>query len=521
VGVVSARGYISRLMMVQPGNDGRWGCYDRNMGSDDDLSEGPHRSLGFLALAHPGSTIRRALLVGFAAIFALWLVSMYELVARVTEAERRTTAIITRFTEGEERLFTVTAQVFLSSVYVRDAILDSGPDTIAFYREQLRTTRAEVERAFQQHLPDMDSAAEREHWTRLQAEVHDFWNGLSPVLTGHVTRNAAEAQAFLNRDVIPKRELIIRIAENIRMLNHEALQQQQAEVAELHRGLRRRLWWTSGIAIAFALGIAVLAARQTERLESRIRQQHLQERQHKRDLQRLSADLVRAQEGERRTIARDLHDEIGQALMTIKLDLGTVERSAQVSGAAAQSLAEARSTTDEAIQTVRNLSQLLHPPMLDDFGLAVTVNAYVRSFSQRTRIRADLVLDGMDARVTSEVEVCAYRVIQEALTNVAKHAHATSCRVYLQRLPYSLLVTVEDDGKGMDSGRTGGTHTQRGVGLVGIRERVSRLGGTMRLDTSAGNGTRLTIELPVASVEAKSHEASSETGLPAVSQERG
>jgi hypothetical protein len=84
--------------------------------------------------------------LGFAAIFALWLVSTYELAGRVTEAERRTTAIISRFTEGEERLFTVTAQVFLSSVYVRDAILDSGPDTMPFYRDQLRTTRVEVER---------------------------------------------------------------------------------------------------------------------------------------------------------------------------------------------------------------------------------------------------------------------------------------------------------------------------------------------------------------------------------------
>jgi hypothetical protein len=92
--------------------------------------------------------------------------------------------------------------------------------------------------------------------------------------------------------------------------------------------------------------------------------------QHKRELQRLSAELDDAREHERRTIARDLHDEIGQALMTIKLDLSVVDRSAQVSGSPAAALAEARSSTDHAIQTVRDLSQLLHPPMLDDFGLA-------------------------------------------------------------------------------------------------------------------------------------------------------
>jgi signal transduction histidine kinase len=89
--------------------------------------------------------------------------------------------------------------------------------------------------------------------------------------------------------------------------------------------------------------------------------------------------------------------------------------------------------------------------------------------------------------------------VQEALTNVSKHAQATSCRIYLHRLPYSLLVTVEDDGTGFDQGRLDGTKERPGVGLLGIRERVSRLAGTLRLETHPGKGTRLTIELPTAS----------------------
>ncbi len=436
------------------------------------------------------------ILFGFAGVFALWLVSAYELARRVAEAERQAAAITRRFIEGEELRLTVTAQVLLSSVYARDAVLDTGPDRESFYREHLQATRANVERVMQQSLTDVDSVLEREHWTRLQDELQDFWTSVSPMLRGEMSGNPTAAHAFLRRQVIPKRELIVRISEDIRTLNQDALQRQQAGVAALHRGLRYRIWWTSGFAAALGLGIAFLAARHAGRLESRIRVQHLQERQHKRDLQRLSAELVHAQEDERRKIGRDLHDEIGQALMTIKLDQGAIERSGQVSGAAARALAEARSTTDHAIQTVRDLSQLLHPPMLDDFGLAVTIEAYLRSFSQRTGVRTELVRDRMDARVASDLEICAYRVIQEALTNVAKHAQATSCRVYLQRLPYSLLVTVDDDGKGLDPERAPGTDDRRGVGLLGVRERVSRLGGTFRLETHAGKGTRLTIELP-------------------------
>jgi signal transduction histidine kinase len=343
----------------------------------------------------------------------------------------------------------------------------------------------------------VDSDLEREHWTRLQTELQEYWMGMSPVLSGELSAAPAEVHAFLRRDVIPKRELIVRISDDIRALNQDALREQQADVAQLHQALRQRIWWTSGTAVTLGVAIALFAARYAGRLEARIRQQHQQERQHTRDLQRLSAELVHAQEDERRTIGRDLHDEIGQALLTIKLDLGAIDRSGLVSGPAAHALSEARSTTDHAIQSVRDLSQLLHPAMLDDFGLTVTLDAYVQSFSTRTGVRSELVAERMNERLASELEICVYRVVQEALTNVAKHARATSCRVYLQRLPYSLLVTVEDDGKGIESPPMEGAQ-RPGVGLVGVRERVSRLNGTVRLETRADKGTRLTIELPVA-----------------------
>ena len=488
------------------------------MTSDEPPIETP-RYLRFFLFGRHDATLRPVLLIGFGIIFGLWLVSAYELVQRVTEADRQSAAITTRFTAGEELLFNVRAQVFLSSVYVRDAALDTRPDAASFYREQLQAMRTDVDSALERYLPAVDSNIEREHWTRLQTELQEYWESLSPMLVAQAPGSPADTHAFLRREVIPKRELIVRISDDIRTLNHDALGQQQADVAQLHQALRRRIWWTSGIAVALGLAIAVFAARYAGRLESRIRQQHLQERQHKRDLQRLSAELVHAQEDERRTIGRDLHDEIGQALLTVKLDLGAIERSGQVSGAAAYALSEARSTTDHAIQSVRDLSQLLHPAMLDDFGLAVTLDAYVGSFSQRTGVRTELVLDRMDARLPSELEICVYRVVQEALTNVAKHAQATSCRVYLQQLPYSLLVTVEDDGKGMEPESTNKTETRRGVGLVGVRERVTRLNGTVRLETRAEKGTRLTIEVPVDVGETSKSEAASPTAVSAVSQE--
>jgi signal transduction histidine kinase len=459
----------------------------------------PQTPVKFLLAGEQGSPIRRILLLGFSAIFAVWLISAYVLGQRVIEADRRVAALTTTFTAGEEVLFAVRERVLLSAVLLRDAALASGGATSS-HRDQLQTIRDEVERSLEQYAPSVDSSIEREHWTRLRAELGDYWSTLSPLLSGLVSGTAA--QAFLRGTVIPKHDVVLRVSEDLRVLNQDALREQQAALTELHRSVRDRLWWTSALAVAFGFVVALLATKYIGRLESWIRQQHRQERQHTQELQRLSAELEEAREQERRSIARDLHDEIGQSLMTIKLDLGVVDRSGQVAGGPAAALAEARASTDAAINTVRDLSQLLHPPMLDDFGLVATLQAYVRGFSDRTGVRTELVLDRMDRRVPSPVEICAYRVVQEALTNVAKHAEATSCRVYLHRLPYSLLVTIEDDGKGMAAAKAAAAAAPPGVGLVSVRERVTRAGGTVNLESPAESGTRLTVEIPVAVAEA-------------------
>ena len=153
---------------------------------------------------------------------------------------------------------------------------------------------------------------------------------------------------------------------------------------------------------------------------------------------------------------------------------------------------------DSALTTVRDLSRLLHPAMLDDLGLPAAVDSYLRGFGARYGLRVELLTDRMDDRLQPETEVTAYRVIQEALTNVARHAQAQSCRVYLQRLAATVLITIEDDGVGFDAEEATRPELRTGLGLLGIRERASLLRGTLRLESTRGAGTRLTVERPAA-----------------------
>jgi signal transduction histidine kinase len=158
-------------------------------------------------------------------------------------------------------------------------------------------------------------------------------------------------------------------------------------------------------------------------------------------------------------------------------------------------LAEAQSITGGALRTVRSLSQLLHPAALDDLGLPAAIDSALRGLQRRHRIRAELHQTAMPDRLSREVELAAYRIVQEALNNVGRHAQATRCDVTLTHLPDRLVVEVEDNGVGFleDHDRP---IVARGLGLVSARERATRLGGTFDILSTPGHGTRLIVTLP-------------------------
>jgi signal transduction histidine kinase len=380
-------------------------------------------------------TIRTALLLGFGLTFGVWLFAGYYFTQRFREVERRAGTINERYMRAQELLSTVRAQVLLGSVYVRDALLDPDRSTIAAYRAQLENAYRTVDQALAQYVPVMDSLEERERVVHLRDAVDEFRVTMLQVIAEDAGRSPAEARMLLRTRIVPKREVVIHVSEDVQALNRGAFVQQQRAAAEIYAVTQRRLWESLGIALAASFGIALFATRYAGRLENRLRRQQQQEAQTNDELQRLSAKLITAQEEERRSIARELHDEVGQVLTAIKVELAVAQRALEANGTAPQVLQDARSITEGALATVRDLSHLLHPALLDDLGLPAAIEWYLRGFGARHDIRTELLHDRMDERFTPEIEASCYRIVQEALTNVAKHARATACRVYLQRLP--------------------------------------------------------------------------------------
>jgi signal transduction histidine kinase len=201
--------------------------------------------------------------------------------------------------------------------------------------------------------------------------------------------------------------------------------------------------------------------------------------------------IISGQEQERRRLSRELHDETGQALTSILLGLKAIE-DAQGTERFAAALAELRELVNVTLQDVRRLAVELRPKALDDFGLVPALERLTSTFGEQTGIETHLESRLPEERLSSEVETVLYRVVQEALTNIVKHARAQHVSIVLQTKPGKVTVVIEDDGRGFSADHG----SPDGLGLIGMRERAALIGGRLEIESSSA-GTAIVVEVPV------------------------
>jgi two-component system, NarL family, sensor kinase len=221
-----------------------------------------------------------------------------------------------------------------------------------------------------------------------------------------------------------------------------------------------------------------------------------------RDLQALSGRLLQLQDDERRRIARDLHDVSGQKLAALILNLSQVGRAGPLrSDASAQAvLAECRQLSEQVAEEIRTLSYVLHPPLLDEAGLASAVQWYASGFGQRAGIHVDVDIDAGLMRLPPETEIALFRVVQEALTNVRRYSGSASAQVRLRIQNDRIQLEIEDQGKGMPAEmlQSRGPSALLGVGIQGMRERMRQLSGQLEMGSGAAGGAKVVATVPIA-----------------------
>ena len=216
-------------------------------------------------------------------------------------------------------------------------------------------------------------------------------------------------------------------------------------------------------------------------------------------LRELSTRLMQMQDDERRRIARELHDSVGQTLAALSMNLTTVGNDVERLAQTAKTIADSAALVQEMNKEVRTMSHLLHPPLLDEAGLLSAVKWYIDGFARRSKIEVDLEVEENFGRLPQELETAIFRTVQECLTNIHRHSGSPTARIRLVRCDGEVLLLVRDNGIGVatDQLNPAGTAATPGVGIRGMRERLRQLGGTLQV-SSPGRGTVVEARVPIA-----------------------
>jgi signal transduction histidine kinase len=284
-------------------------------------------------------------------------------------------------------------------------------------------------------------------------------------------------------------------ARDVAKLNAANLRRRQERLRESQQTFQSFLGQMLGFTLSVGLLVAIVSTSRVSILEGRAERQRRELERAEDELRRLSRNLVQAQEAERKSLSRELHDAIGQMLTGMGMELANIESQRTSSPEKCHAhLEEARRLNAETLRSVRDLAMGLRPSMLDDLGLGPALEWQGREFSRRSGVPVSVQIDGVMDPLPETHRTSIYRVVQEALTNCGRHARAKSIRVSVHGAPDRVSLTIQDDGVGFDPGAARG----KGLGLLGIQERVRELGGTLEIVSQPHKGTMLKVEVPAA-----------------------
>lgn len=432
-----------------------------------------------------GASNLLALIAGFGGLLAIMAFAEIDGVHALQGIERANDEIRQDFLLRTRLLERIRGDVYISGTYVRDYLLEPEPGKAEAHRHSLLETRNDMDAALGQYR-NLIHSREVQPFQALTTELAEYWQTLDPVFGWSRSERQRDGFAFLRDEVFPRRMAMLGIADQIRGLNEAQLNAGKVRVEQTFESFRRELRLTIGVTMGIGLLLAAFSIWRILSLELETARQF-------REVQKLSARLVEAQEEERRAIARELHDEVGQSLTGVLVEmanLSTLIRARDVS-LIEEKATEIKKLVESSISVVRNMALLLRPSMLDDLGLVPALEWQAREVSKRSGVWVNVDAEGVSERLPEEYKTSVYRIVQEALHNCVQHAGAHRVQVSVKEESGRLRVAIEDDGKGFDAARA------KGMGLLGIEERVSRLGGGFAVESQPGHGTALRVTLPL------------------------
>jgi signal transduction histidine kinase len=437
------------------------------------------------------------LVVGFGALLAMMALAGIDSIRVLVQIQARNLEIRRNYLIRNRALEQIRAGLYVSGTSAQDYLLEHDALAAENYRGNLQAARKDVAKALASYSRAIGSG-QKNSFRSLDAEIESYWQALEPIFHWDAREKRERSETFMHRELMPRRIATLQIADRIAAMNESELNLSTDELENVFNQFRSRLVAVLAVSLTFGIVLAASATLYLVRLarDAETRFHDIVIAEH--ELKDLSARLVEMQEKERRTISRELHDEVGQSLSAVLMEIGNLnavlpDENPELRG----HLASIKTLAENSVKVVRNMALLLRPSMLDDLGLLPALQWQAREVSRRTGIEIEVKPDNVADDLPEDLKTSIYRVVQEALHNCAQHSEARSVRLIVAQQKDRIVLTVEDDGRGFDS------RVVRGMGLLGMEERVTHLGGSFQVNSKPGHGTTLHVELPLAATTMK------------------
>src|SRR5579885_2213172 len=388
------------------------------------------------------------LLTGFSGLLLLMAAAGAQalvVLGRMNDADAQ---LLQRFQQRSRLLSQIRAQIYLSGTLVRDSILAPAPASVQAQLDRLAASERETTQALSQYERGTD-ADERSAFRQLQSEVREYWKVLDSTLALPSQQRQREKYVFFYDQLVPRRTAMLQIADRVAALDEAALGRGEEQFTRQFDRFRLASLTTLSIALLGGLLVTALTTIYVGLLAREPEHRLDQSTSARAALQELSARLVRAQEDERRALSRELHDEVSQAFSAILMEtdnLLDLEQPPEVRSR----LTSVRGLATRGVDVTRNMSLLLRPSMLDDFGLIPALRWLARDAARRTGLRVQVDAPETADDLPEEHKTCIFRIVQEALRNVARHAQARSVQITVRSEIDRVSVSIQDDGAGFD-----------------------------------------------------------------------
>ena len=426
-----------------------------------------------------------ALLLGLVITLATVVTYSWYISGQISGLRRLQTELTDRNRRDSLQLLRIQNDLNQLALAMRDMLDAAEPYPLTAWSTQFDRIRLDLDDALKQQGAVALARQTPEQREYLATSLNQFWNAVDRIFELARTGQEAEARTQIQLSLQARQAALSTAVARLLVQNNEAEEQTAQQVQDIYRRVQQQVYWFLAATLAAIVATSLYLIRSNRLLFARLASLSDERRE-------LAQTLIATRESTLREISRELHDEFGQILTAIGSMLGRAGKHAPEGSSLRSDLREIGEVAQAALDNVRGLSQTLHPSILEELGLASTIDWYLSTVEKQLGLRVTLETRGTARQVDSTKAIHVYRVLQEALSNVARHSGTSEASVRLSFDADKLEMDVEDHGKGIDSGTA-----RRGLGLVAMRERAAIVGGTLSFTRPQQGGTLVRLTMPL------------------------